>query len=108
MNDEKTLFKFSIIVFKESPFLQVKRSRSELYPQGQSVDPAKVKTAQKNGEAPTIKLSDAAQKIRETNPLETKNAQKVAEIKRAIQEGTYKVSAEEIANNMWQGMKENK
>lgn len=78
----------------------------ELYPQAKNVETAKPKATQVTGESPTIKLSDTAQKIRQTNTAETKNAEKIAEIKKAIQEGTYKVSAKEIADSMWQGMKE--
>lgn len=78
----------------------------ERYPQVKNVEPSKVQVAQVTGESPTIKLSEAAQKIRQTNTAETKNAEKIAEIKKAIQEGTYKVSAKEIADSMWQEMKE--
>ena len=65
-----------------------------------------VKAAQSTVEPATIKLSDTAQKIRQTHPAETKNAEKIAAIKKAIQEGTYQVSAKEIADSMWQEMKE--
>ncbi|MHC5269572.1 flagellar biosynthesis anti-sigma factor FlgM [Enterococcus sp. LJL98] len=80
--------------------------QKEMYPQVPNHELAKAKATEKHSDTPTVKLSETAQKIRQTNTNETKNAQKIAEIKKAIQEGTYQVSAKEIAENMWRGMKE--
>ena len=77
----------------------------ETYKPTPTVDAPTVKAAQSTVELATIKLSDTAQKIRQTHPAETKNAEKIAAIKKAIQEGTYQVSAKEIADSMWQEMK---
>ena len=78
----------------------------ESYKPTPTVDAPMVKAAQSTVELATIKLSDTAQKIRQTHQAETKNAEKIAAIKKAIQEGTYQVSAKEIADSMWQEMKE--
>ncbi len=78
----------------------------ETYKPTPTVDAPMVKATQSTIEPATIKLSDTTQKIRQTHPAETKNAEKIAAIKKAIQEGTYQVSAKEIADNMWQEMKE--
>ena len=78
----------------------------ETYKPTPTVDAPMVKAAQSTVELATIKLSDTAQKIRQTHPAETKNAEKIAAIKKAIQEGTYQVSAKEIADSMWQEMNE--
>lgn len=78
----------------------------ESYKPTPTVDAPTVKAAQSTVELATIKLSDTAQKIRQIHPAETKNAEKIAAIKKAIQEGTYQVSAMEIADSMWQEMKE--
>ncbi len=55
-----------------------------------------------------IDLSETTQKIRQTQAnekAETARSEKVAALKKAIQEGTYQVSAEEIATSMVQAMK---
>lgn len=48
-----------------------------------------------------VDLSKTSKKLRFNNQLEdTDNSNRISEIKQAIKEGTYKVSAEEIADKM--------
>lgn len=55
-----------------------------------------------------VDLSETTKKIQQTQTnekAESARADKVAALKQAIQEGTYQVSAEEIATSMVQAMK---
>lgn len=79
---------------------------SELYQQKRSVDSPATQESQKSASNPSVKLSETAQKIRSNQADNQGNAEKVAAIKKAIQEGTYQVSPKEIADSMWQQMKE--
>ena len=52
----------------------------ESYKPTPTVDAPTVKAAQSTVELATIKLSDTAQKIRQTHPAETKNAEKSTQL----------------------------
>ncbi|GGI66180.1 flagellar biosynthesis anti-sigma factor FlgM [Enterococcus alcedinis] len=77
----------------------------ELYNQKKAADQATIQDNQKSSFEQPVKLSDAAQKIRNNQTVDQGNAEKIASIKKAIQDGTYKVSAKEITDSMWQHMK---
>lgn len=77
----------------------------ELYNQKKAADQATIQENLKSSFEQPVKLSDAAQKIRNNQTVDQGNAEKIASIKKAIQDGTYKVSAKEITDSMWQHMK---
>lgn len=59
----------------------------------------------KISQASHLDLSESVQKIRqEASHTHETNAQKIAELKAAIKEGSYQVSAKEIAASMVQAM----
>ncbi|MBM7708087.1 flagellar biosynthesis anti-sigma factor FlgM [Enterococcus lemanii] len=76
------------------------------YQTPKTTDHVTAKEGQALKENSPIKLSEAAQKIQQSKADEPTNAQKVAAIKKAVQEGTYEVSAKAITDSMWQAMKE--
>ncbi|MEG0293563.1 flagellar biosynthesis anti-sigma factor FlgM [Enterococcus sp.] len=77
----------------------------ELYNQKKAADQATIQDNLKSSFEQPVKLSDAAQKIRNNQTVDQGNAEKIAAIKKAIQDGTYKVSPKEITDSMWQHMK---
>lgn len=79
---------------------------SDLYQQKRSVDSPATQESQKSASNPSVKLSETAKKIRSNQEANQVNVDKVAAIKKAIQEGTYQVSPKEIADSMWQHMKD--
>ena len=57
-------------------------------------------------ESVEINLSSASQQIRLTDQVkEIDNSQKIADIKKAIEEGTYEVSSKELADKMFTNLK---